>query len=431
MNYNLTDLQHWFMLNLVSYKIIYIIGLLVVFSFIIHTITKRFRVPSVVGYILTGTLFSVSVIRHLPFFSAEFIEWYSYLIDSFNYVTILAVSFIAFTIGTSLSIKILKRLELEFALIVLLESFGAFFLVTISMLLLGKTLYIALILGAIATATAPAATVMVLKEYGSEGELSATLMVVLALDEALALIIFGFIEPLSLLGLTPGAELSIINLLLIPLGKIIGAIFIGLVAGYFSQRLMGSYHTKSRKVLLILATVFGVSALAISLGLSHLIANLSVGFAYRNFAKKHLEIADRIDTLTIPLFAIYFILAGTKIDIYKITSGGFLLIALIYTLARITGKVGGASIGAKLSRAPDKVQKFLGFGLLPQIGVAIDLAYIVQHNFIRLSSEASEISLLIFNIILFTTVITEIIGPLLTEYALIRSGEIRSGEGNE
>lgn len=421
---SLLEFQNWLMLHHKSHRVVYIIGMLVVFTFLIHNLTKRFKIPSVVGYILIGTICSVSVVEHIPFIPPQMIEWYNYLIHSFNFVTILAVSFISFTIGTSLSIKVLKRLELEFTLIVLLESFGAFFLVTLSMLALGQPLSIALVLGAIATATAPIATVMVLKEYGAEGELSSTLIMVLALDEALALIIFGFVEPISLISLSPEIDLAFFNVLLIPLGKIFGAIVMGLILGHFSQKIMSSYEFKHDKVLLILATVFGVSALAIFLDFSPLIANLSVGFAYRNFTKKRLEIAEHIDTLTIPLYAIFFILAGTKLKIASITSGSFLIIALTYMMARIIGKVGGASFGARLSGASTKVRKYIGVGLLPQIGIAIDLSYIVQRDFIHISGQAANVSTLIFNIILFTTVVTEIIGPLTTEYALNKTGEI-------
>lgn len=421
---NLSDMQNWFMYHDRTQKIIYIIGILIVCTFLVKNITKKLKIPSVVGYVLLGSIFSVSMLRLLPFISSEFLDWYSYLINSFNYLTTLAVSFISFTIGTALSLKVLKRLEVEFALIVLLESIGAFVLVFLAMLLLGQPLYIALILGVIATATAPAATVLVLREYGGEGELSATLMIVLALDEVLALILFGFVEPISIISVSEGVDLNLVNGLYLPLGKIVGAIILGLIIGNYSQKLMASYHTKSRKVLLILATVFGTTALTTYFGLSYLIANLAVGFAYRNFARKHLEIADRIDTITIPLYATYFILAGTKLELTHLASVGFLLIALIYALARIVGKVGGASLGAKLSGAPEKVQKYIGFGLLPQIGITIDLAYVIQHDFIHIGGEAAEISMIIFNIILFTTVITEILGPLATEYALSKSGEM-------
>ncbi len=423
--FDLVDLNKWMMLQHRDHRIIYIIGLLVISSFIVHNVTKKLKIPSVVGYVLIGVLFSASILEKIPFLSANFIAWYSYLINSFSYFTILAVSFISFTIGTSLSIKVLQRLELEFTMIVLLESIGAFILVTLSVLALGKPLYLALILGAIATATAPAATVLVLKEYGTKGELSATLMVVLALDETMALIIFSFVKPIARFIILKVPDLTLTGLFLIPLGKILGAIVIGLIIGYLSQLVMSNYFVKYDKILLILATVFGVSALTIFLDFSPLIANLTVGFAYRNFPRKNLNIAEDIETLTIPIYAIFFILAGTRIDIIHISSINFIILALTYTVARLIGKVGGATLGANISKSSTKVRKYIGTGLLPQIGVAIDLAYIIQREFIHLPGEASDIYILIFNIILLTSLFTEIVGPLATEYALSKAGEIR------
>jgi len=214
---NLLDLQNWMMVHHRSYKIIFIIGLLLLFIFLIHTFTEKFRLPSVAGYVLVGTLFSSSLIKQIPFFSEEFIDWYAYLINSFDFVTILAVSFISFTIGTSLSLKVLKKMETEFTLIILFESIGAFALVSLSMLYIGKPPYLAILLGAFATATAPAATVLILKEYGVQGIFSATLMIVLALDEALALVIFSFVEPISLITIDPAQALNIVNGFILPL----------------------------------------------------------------------------------------------------------------------------------------------------------------------------------------------------------------------
>jgi Kef-type K+ transport system membrane component KefB len=378
-----------------------------------------------------GSLFSASVVEQIPFFSIEFVEWYTYLINSFNFVTILAVSFISFTIGTSLSLKVLKKLEAQFTLIILLESIGAFVLVTMSMLYIGKPLYLAILLGAFATATAPAATVLILREYGVQGEFSATLMIILALDEALALVIFSFVEPISLITVDPARTLNIINGFIIPVIRIISAAGLGMFFGYLSQRYISFDHSKKQKVFLILLTVIGGAALSIALHLSPLIYNLFVGFAFCNFADRHIGVADLIDTLTMPLYAIFFILAGTKIQITNIFTSSFMLIAIIYTIARLIGKIGGASVGARLANAPQSVQKYIGFGLMPQIGVALDLAYVVQRDFVNIQNTEVDVAVIIFNIILFTSLFTEITGSAATEYALFKSGEIKEPKEDE
>src|SRR6056297_473289 len=429
--HDLLEIQNWMMLHHKSYKVIFIIGLLLLFIFLIHTFTEKYRLPSVAGYVIIGTLFSSSLVEQVPFFSLEFIEWYTYLINSFNFVTILAVSFISFTIGTSLSLKVLKKLESEFTLIILLESIGAFVLVTMSMLYLGKPLYLAILLGAFATATAPAATVLILREYGVQGEFSATLMIVLALDEALALVIFSFVEPISLISIDPNQTLNVLNGFIIPTVEILSATGLGLLFGYLTQRYICFDHSKKQKVFLILLTIVGGSALSIALHLSPLIYNLFVGFAFCNFAEKHIGVADLIDTLTMPLYAIFFILAGTKIQITNIFTSSFMVIAIIYTVARLTGKIGGATLGARLANAPQSVQKYIGFGLMPQIGVALDLAYVVQRDFAHIQNTEVDVAVIIFNIILFTSLFTEISGSAATEYALFRSGEIKEPEEEE
>lgn len=413
------------LLNHKSHKLIYLLAILFLTAFIIKTITDKFRIPSVVGYILLGTIFSQSVVSNFTFVSKEFLAWYNYLLNTLNFITVLAVSFISFGIGTSLYIKILKQLELELTLIVIFESIGAFVLVTGAMLLLGKELFVAILFGTIATATAPAATVMVLKEYGIPGEFSATLMVILALDEFLALLIFSFMEPLSYILASPELELNIMNMLVEPFLRIAGAILLGLVIGYISQYLMVKCSSETRKILLILATILGTTATAVFLHISPLFANLTVGFVYRNVPQRRLNVSDKIDILTVPLLSTFFILAGTKIDISNLFHRSFLIIAVVYTLMRALGKIGGSHLGAKLSSAPEHVEKYIGFGLIPQIGITIDLAFIIQKDFIHIQGDVANISMLILNVILLTSIFTEIFGSLATEYALIKSHETK------
>ncbi|OCL27194.1 sodium:proton exchanger [Orenia metallireducens] len=418
----LHELKQWLLLNQASNKELYIVGLLIVFALFVVLLTKRYRVPIVVGYVFLGILFSVSIIEQLPFLPDEIKEWYGYSVESFDYVADLALAFIAFTIGSELSIRILKSLGKKIALIVVFEAVGAFLLVTGAMLAFGQPFYLALILGSIASATAPAATVMVLKEYNAEGNLTSTLLAVIGIDDAVALAIFSFAEPISLIKASGSGELSIMNAFFEPLLEIVGAIGFGVLLGYISVKFIVKLEDKTKKVLTLVATVIGASATAVALHLSPLITNMCVGFAYRNFAKKNPGVAEDMETMTIPLYAMFFILAGTKIQIMQITKGGFVIIALVYTLSRVIGKVGGASLGAILAKADPEIKKYIGMGLLSQIGVAVALAYTVQRDFVELP----EVGTLVFNILLFTTAITEVVGPLATKYAITKAGEVHN-----
>lgn len=169
----------------------------------------------------------------------------------------------------------------------------------------------------------------------------------------------------------------------------------------------------------VVTTIVFSAALSTFWGFSALITNMAVGFAVRNFAKKNLQISEELDTLTIPLYALFFIIAGTEIRFSEMTSAAFLILAFTYLIARIIGKVGGSTLAAKISDAPLVVKKYIGLGLLPQSGVAIALAYSVQKQY----AKDPEIGLLIFNTLLLTAALTEVIGPLLTKYAVIKAGE--------
>ena len=418
----LQELQEWFFLNQAGDKAIYIIASLIFLSLIVVNIARKYKVPIVVGYVFLGILLSVNIIEWLPFLTPAQKEWYAFTIESFDYVTNLALGFIAFTIGSELSIKLFKKLGKSIGIIVIFETTFAFSLVTIAIYLLGKPLYLALLLGGIASATAPAATVMVLKEYEAEGPLTSMIMAIVGIDDALALIIFSIIEPVAIMRYSGVVNLSFVNTLGKPLFEIFSSIAIGLGIGYIAQNIIARQENKTKKILTFISTIVGTLAIATIIDASPLIANMTVGFAFRNFARKNLGIAEYMDTITTPLYAMFFVLAGTEIRLNHIFSKGFLIIAFTYIIARIIGKTGGASLAAWLAKTPDKIRKYVGLVLFPQSGVAIALAYTVQKDF----SSAPEIGLLIFNTLLFTAALTEVIGPLATKYAVIKAGEAKN-----
>ncbi|RAK09809.1 transporter (CPA2 family) [Halanaerobium saccharolyticum] len=413
------QVEEWLVINNIANKEIYLISLFLLFAFLIVLLAKRYKVPIVVGYVFLGILLSPDIISLFPLIDQEMSNMYTLILANLDYITNIALAFIAFTIGSELSLKTMRRLGKSIFAIALMESVAAFAVVTTAIYLIGWPLYMALLLGAIASATAPAATVMVLKEYNAEGPLTSTIMAVVGLDDAFALIIFSLINPIAYLQYSGGGAIDISEIIVFPLIEIFGAIIIGLAFGYTAQYLLTRFNEKTRKILTVVTTITLSSSVSIFLGFSPLIANLAVGFAVRNFAKKNLQISEEMDTLTIPLYAVFFIIAGTEIRFSEMGSLSFLLIAFIYLTARIIGKVGGATLAARLSGAPEAVKKYIGFGLLPQSGVAIALAYSVQRQYV----EAPEVGLVIFNTLLLTAAITEVFGPLLTKYAVVNAGE--------
>lgn len=420
-SFSVHELEQWFVANNMTNKEIYLIAAFLLFAFLTVLLAKKHHIPIVVGYVFLGILLSPDIISLIPVISAEMRSLYTFMLSDFSYVTQIALAFIAFTIGSELSIKTIRRLGKSIVYIVLFEALGAFTVVTLAIYLVGKPLYMALLFGAIASATAPAATVMVLQEYNSEGPLTSTIMAVVGLDDAAALIIFSLISPIAYLQYQGGGAINYREIIMTPIMEIAGSIIIGLAVGYTAQYFITRFSDKTKKILLIVASITFSSASSIYLGLSPLIANMAVGFAVRNFAKKNLEISEYLDTLTTPLYAMFFIIAGTEIRFSEMDSWAFLAIAFLYLFARLTGKITGSTFAARISNAPEAVQKYIGFGLLPQSGVAIALAYTVQKQY----AEGPEVGLLIFNTLLLTAAITEVFGPLLTKYAITQAGEVK------
>jgi Kef-type K+ transport system membrane component KefB len=414
----LNNLQHWFHLYDIQTKAIYLIAFFLVLALIAIITAKKYSLPIVVGYVLFGIFISPDILNLIPFFENEFHQWYEFLIIKLDYITQIALAFIVFTIGSELSLRTFKRLGKNVYIITILESLGAVLVSFAALYLIGMPIYMALLLGAIAAASAPASTVMVLKEYNADGPLSSTLMAVVGLDNTIALIIFALISPVALL-MVEGGNLFSIQVLLIPFFEITSAVVIGLLIGYIAQYYISMVNDKTKKVVSILTAVVLSSALSSALGLSSLIANLAVGFAVRNFAQKNLQISEYLDTLTIPLYAMFFIFAGAEIRFTQMASTVFLVTALIFLTSRIIGKFGGSFIAARVSDAAPAVKKYIAMGLIPQGGVAIALAFSVQQQFAGVPDRA----LMIFNMVILTAALTEIFGPLLTKKALVLSGE--------
>ncbi len=416
--FDLHHLQEWFHAYELQTKAIYLLAFFLVLAMLAIIVSKKYHLPIVVGYVLFGIVISPDILNLIPFLESEFHSWYEFLIIKLDYITQIALAFIVFTIGSELSLRTFKRLGKNIYIITIFEALGAAFVSALAVYLIGAPIYMALLLGAIAAASAPASTIMVLKEYNAEGPLSSTLMAVVGLDNTLALILFALISPVAMMFIGAGEALSL-QLLLTPIIEILAAILIGLAIGYLTQHYISLVDDKTKKVVAILTSVVLSSAVSLVFGLSSLIANLALGFAIRNFAEKNLEISEYLDTLTIPLYAMFFIFAGAEIRFTQMGSTAFLITAFVFLVFRIVGKYGGAILAGHFSDASPVVKKYIGLGLFPQGGVAIALAFSVQKQF----TQVPETSLMIFNMVILTAALTEIFGPLFTKEAVLRSGE--------
>jgi NhaP-type Na+/H+ or K+/H+ antiporter len=419
LNITIHEVKQWITVNNIADKEIFLITAFLLFALLTVLVAKKYHIPIVVGYVFLGILLSPDIVKYFPYVNKDLKEFYTFILANMNYITQVALSFIAFTIGSDLSIKKIRRLGKSILYIVVIQSVAAFGIVAAAIYLIGKPFYMALLFGAIASATAPAATVMVIQEYNAEGPLTSTMMAVIAIDDAIALMIFSLINPVAYAQFKGGIDIHFSEIMIQPMVEIFGAVVVGLAVGYLAQLLITNLNQKVKKILSAITMILLGTSISIYFGFSHLIANMTVGFTVINFSKKNLQISEYLDTITIPLYALFFIIAGTEIRFSEMGSSSFFIIAAVYFIARSIGKIGGASFAAQISDASENVKKYVGLGLLPQSGVAIALAYSVQKQYI----EGPEVGLLIFNTLLFTAAVTEILGPLMTKYALLKSGE--------
>ncbi len=385
-------------------------------AFLTKSITRRIKIPEVTGYVLVGVLMGVSLLHILS----------PRILDHLSAVSTVALGIIAFIIGVELRMDVIKRLGKSILLIVLFECFGAFLLVffVLSYFFPGNP-HMHLLLASVASATAPAATVAVIKQYKSKGELTSTIMAVVGIDDAMALVIYVFASGIVKAGLT-GSEAHfalIIGKTLLSIGE---SILLGLVTAWLFRRLLVQIRDTEWVMLLIAAALMAILGISEKLGNSELLAVMAFGSILVNtsptLAKRGTAVVENFS----PLFlAAFFLLGGAHLDVRVLGQIG--IIGLVYFAARSTGKIGGAALGATIGGAPKQVRTWIGFTLLPQVGVALALALSINKEFTQpmYGSAGAEMAHYIINILLFTTIITEIVGPLLTRFALKKSGEAR------
>ena len=393
---------------------------------------KLLRLPNVTGYLIAGIIFG-------PFVLGKYIGGWSTdnpetSINAIKWISEIALGFIAFTIGCSFKKQAIQHVGKRVIIITLFEALGGA-VITIGALLvahifLKDSLPISLILtfGAIACATAPAATLMVIRQYKAKGPVVDTLIPVVAFDDAVALIAFAVLFSISK-SLSSDTALNVMDILVWPLVEIIGSLVLGALLGFGITLGFRFFKSRANRSILIICAVFivvGLSMLAKTYGwkvsISSLLACMMIGAIFINFRNDAGRTIERIDGITPPLYMLFFVISGASLDITIFGSDGALtlvIIALVYVLARCLGKWLGAYLGSKSVHSEPSVQKYLGFTLFPQAGVAIGLATTANQAF----PDPQQASL-VLAVILTATIIYELAGPIITKISLKKAGEI-------
>ncbi len=361
---------------------------------------RHTALPRVTSLLILGIILGDQVLGLIP------VE----LSSRFELISNLALMIIGFLIGGRLNRDSLRNSGKQVAWISVSAALGAAILVTLTLTLVGVPLEIAILLGCISSATAPAATVDTVLESGNEGRFANMLLAVVAVDDAWALLLFSL--GLSLVALLNGTEDSVATLLQV-VREVGGGVLLGGLIGIPAAYLTGRIRQGQPMLTEALGLVFLCGGAALLLDVSLLIAVMTMGAAISNLGRHHEYPFHEIENIEWPFLAVFFVLAGATLEVDKLAAIG--LIGLVYVVARTIGKIAGAWLGGTVASAGEPVRNWMGLAMLPQAGVAIGMALITANRF----PETAEV---VLTVVVTTTVVFELFGPALTRLALARAG---------
>ena len=418
------------------------IAILLLAALLSTRLMKVLKLPNVTGYIVTGIimgpfLFGV-LFNNFSYEGIKESEVFNY-VDKISWVSTVALGFIAFSIGTSFKARTIKAVGKRVIIITILEALFASISVFIATLVLHfiipnqVSLELVFTLSAIASATAPAATLMIIKQYKARGSLVDTLLPVVALDDAAALILFAILFQVATT-LAGGGEFSIYKMLLKPIIEILMSVGFGAILGFFISWLNRFFMSRNNKLVLCIVSIFASLGLYVlfkepymgGFELSSLLMCMMAGAVFTNMCKDSDRTLDIMDRFTTPIYMMFFVISGASLDLSIFFDPEGLIvvgIAATYVIFRVVGKWLGAFTGASVTKSEPKIKKYLGLTLIPQAGVAIGLATTAGKLF-SLNEVTKRAGALIVAIILTSTLIYEIIGPMVSKYALKKAGEI-------
>ena len=425
------------------------IALLLLAALLSTRLMKLLKLPNVTGYIITGIVMG-------PFVFGLLFNNFSYnniqesiiydFVDKIKWVSTIALGFIAFSIGTSFKISTLKAVGKKVVIITIFEALFASLLV-IAALVVAHFIFpeqisweLVLTLGAIASATAPAATLMIIKQYKARGPMVDTLLPVVALDDAAALILFAILFQVATTLAAGTGTFDVYKMLVKPILEIIISLSIGAVLGFLISFMNKWFKSRNNRLIIAIFSIFLACGLYFlfkmpQLGgfeLSSLLMCMMIGSVYTNMCKDSGKTLDVMDRFTSPIYLMFFVISGASLDltIFFNKSGLIVLaIAVIYIIFRVVGKWSGAFTGASIAKCEPKIKKYLGFALIPQAGVAIGLATTASALFSASENETTKAAgALIIAIILTSTLVYELIGPMVSKFALKKAGEITNEE---
>ena len=390
-------------------------------------VVKPLKLPAVTGYLVAGILIGpyclgLLGVKGLGFTSIQEVADLSILND-------IALGFIAFAIGDEFRLSQLKKTGKQATIIGIFQAVFTTLLVDAALIglhfVLGEEkfpLSVAIILGAIASATAPAATLMVVRQYKAKGKLTSLLLPIVALDDAVGLIIFAV--SFGVARTLVSGEVNMYSIIVDPIVEILISLVFGAIVGWFLSFAEKYFKSNSkRQALVVTAIIFAVAISKIKfnigpvhVGFSPLLVCMMLGTIFCNVCDFSAELMEKTDKWTAPLFILFFVLSGAELDFSVFTNLSVIGTGIIYIITRSIGKYFGASISARMAKCEPQIKKYLGITLLPQAGVALGMSITAM--------SIGEQGIIIRNIVLFGVLIYELFGPTMTKISLMKAGEI-------
>jgi len=406
---------------LLSIAIALIAGLLV------SRVVKVLKLPAVTGYLIAGVLIGPYCLGRLGVPGLGFADHEA--ITAMNVMSQVALGFIAFAIGNEFRLSQLKKIGRQATVIAIVQAVAATLLVDITLAIVHfivpdkLPLEAAITLGAIATATAPAATLMVVRQYKARGPLTDILLPVVALDDAVGLIVFAI--SFGIAKAMVNGQFSLLSIILEPLLEVVLSLGLGLVMGLLFTAFEKWFHSNSKRLVLSVTFVIltvAISMLEFSIGgvhvaFSSLLVCMMLGSVFCNICDFSAELMEKTDKWTAPLFVIFFVLSGAELELSVFSDIAIVGVGIAYILARSAGKYLGAYVSAKATKCSPNIVRYLGITLLPQAGVALGMSLTAAQV---LGAEGA----LIRNVSLFAVLVYELVGPMLTKICLQKAGEI-------
>ncbi|MBQ9121307.1 MAG: cation:proton antiporter [Clostridia bacterium] len=394
---------------------------------LLSRLAKKVQLPAVTAYLVAGVLIGPFLLGSLNIPGLGIAESQ---LEGFGIISDVALGFIAFSMGNEFRLAQLKKIGKQATVIGIVQAL--FTTVVVDVVLIGLhflmpdtlSLPAAIVLGSVATATAPAATLMVVRQYKAKGPLTDILLPVVALDDAVGLVVFAVSFGVAKsLGAGP---IDVLSVVLEPLLEVVLSLALGFIMGMLFTLCERFFHSRSKRMAVSVTFVMMTVALSslsfdvagIHIGFSSLLACMMLGTVFCNACDFSEELMERADRWTAPILILFFVISGAELELSVFASGAVVIVGIVYIIARSIGKYFGAGISARATKCSPNIVKYLGITLLPQAGVALGMAI----KAIELGPDGA----IVRNITLFAVLIYELIGPFLTKIALTRAGDIKA-----